>query len=35
MVTGGVEVCDCQLNEFSLEEIFIHALRKDIPVGET
>jgi ABC-2 type transport system ATP-binding protein len=27
MVNGGVEVCDCQLGELPLDEIFVHALR--------
>lgn len=27
MVNNGVEVCDCQLRELPLDEIFIHALR--------
>jgi ABC-2 type transport system ATP-binding protein len=27
MVDSGVEVCDCQLGELPLEEIFVHALR--------
>lgn len=27
MVNSGVEVCDCQLRELALDEIFLHALR--------
>jgi len=27
MVSNGAEVCDCQLRELPLEEIFVHALR--------
>ena len=29
MVKSGVEVCDCQLTELPLDEIFLHALRSD------
>jgi ABC-2 type transport system ATP-binding protein len=29
MVNGGAEVCDCQLGELPLEEIFVSALRED------
>ena len=29
MINSGVEVCDCQLRELPLEEIFVHALHGD------
>ena len=29
MVTNGVEICNCQLSELPLDEIFIHALHSD------
>ena len=29
MVNSGVEICDCQLTELPLDEIFLHALRSD------
>jgi ABC-2 type transport system ATP-binding protein len=29
MVNSGIEVCDCQLTDLPLEEIFVHALRED------
>jgi len=29
MVNSGAEVCDCQLGELPLEDIFVHALRED------
>jgi ABC-2 type transport system ATP-binding protein len=33
VVNSGAEVCDCQLGELPLEEIFIHALHTDSPEG--
>jgi ABC-2 type transport system ATP-binding protein len=30
IVTNGVEVCNCQIKELPLEEIFVHALHKDV-----
>jgi hypothetical protein len=29
MVSGGVEVCDCQVAALPLEEIFVHALNSE------